>query len=103
MAQECLRRSVLVSKRREDVEFSRDELERDTLLVVWDVERRELHGMFKPDVSVEKLPRVELPGYERGYDCQVRLSRTQDWCADLSLHVGATHAAPLEQRASTPC
>lgn len=71
MAQECLRRSVFVSKRREDVVFDRSELEKDTLLVLWDVERRELYGMFRPDVAAEKLPRHELPGYERNYDCQV--------------------------------
>eukprot|EP00775_Hariotina_reticulata_P008062 gene8062-8257_t len=53
---------VCVSKDRRDLEFGTDRDRDNALIVLWDMEGRQLHGVFKHDPSARLLPASQVPG-----------------------------------------
>ncbi|WIA15093.1 hypothetical protein OEZ85_001787 [Tetradesmus obliquus] len=62
LAAECIAKLCFVTGIEDDVRFeSRKEREK-ALLFLWDRQRLELHGVFRPDAAAKALPEASLPG-----------------------------------------
>jgi hypothetical protein len=65
LLKDCIRQLTCVSKDRRDLEFDTDRDRDNALIVLWDMEARQLHGVFKHDPSARPLPTSQLPGGRR--------------------------------------
>jgi hypothetical protein len=55
---ECLKEMVLASRREDDL----DDAQRDTMLLLWDMERAQLHGVFQRAPSQRNSSGKTPPG-----------------------------------------
>ncbi|KAF6264293.1 hypothetical protein COO60DRAFT_1624299 [Scenedesmus sp. NREL 46B-D3] len=62
LARECIAKLCLVTRIDDDVRFESREEREKALLFLWDGQRLELHGVFRPDAAAKPLPESALPG-----------------------------------------
>ncbi|WIA35277.1 hypothetical protein OEZ86_003736 [Tetradesmus obliquus] len=62
LAAECTAKLCFVTRIEDDVRFESREEREKALLFLWDRQRLELHGVFRPDAAAKALPEASLPG-----------------------------------------